>query len=189
MCPVTDPGVTEVKVLLPGSDEVSLRSIWIVQYTLYWRLKCIHKICFVYLKAVVWHKDGSGTQRCQNSGSASDSEHCEWLSHYIRDTAVNWILVFLQGYLRYILCVRFPVFQRGGTVVPRRAGCGSSTLDLQQHPITLTVALDSKVTTSWTKQHVELRNVQCCEKICAPFLCFLYYIFVTLKRFRSSHKL
>lgn len=23
-CPVTDPGVTEVKILLPGSDEVSL---------------------------------------------------------------------------------------------------------------------------------------------------------------------
>jgi len=40
-----------------------------------------------------------------------------------------------------------PVFQRGGTVVPRRAGCGSCTADLQQHPITLTVALDTKVTT------------------------------------------
>lgn len=23
-CPVTDPGVTEIKILLPGSDEVSL---------------------------------------------------------------------------------------------------------------------------------------------------------------------
>uniref|UniRef100_A0A8C2BDS6 Glucosidase, alpha; neutral C n=1 Tax=Cyprinus carpio TaxID=7962 RepID=A0A8C2BDS6_CYPCA len=77
VCPVTDPGVTEVKVLLPGSDEVSLP---------------VH--------------NGARTL----------------------DLPVTLNTV--------------PVFQRGGTVVPRRAGCGSSTADLQQHPITLTVALD-----------------------------------------------
>uniref|UniRef100_A0A4W4GBR4 Glycoside hydrolase family 31 N-terminal domain-containing protein n=1 Tax=Electrophorus electricus TaxID=8005 RepID=A0A4W4GBR4_ELEEL len=66
VCPVTDPGVTEVKVLLPGSDEVSL------------------------------------------------------LLHYV------------------------PVFQRGGTLVPRRGGCSSCTADLQLLPFTLTVALDRK---------------------------------------------
>uniref|UniRef100_A0A673KGS3 Glycosyl hydrolase family 31 C-terminal domain-containing protein n=1 Tax=Sinocyclocheilus rhinocerous TaxID=307959 RepID=A0A673KGS3_9TELE len=85
VCPVTDPGVTEVKVLLPGSDEVSLISICI-----------LHK--------------GARTL----------------------DLPVTLNTV--------------PVFQRGGTVVPRRAGCGSSTADLQQHPITLSVALDTKVT-------------------------------------------
>ncbi|XP_028848471.1 neutral alpha-glucosidase C [Denticeps clupeoides] len=37
-----------------------------------------------------------------------------------------------------------PLFQRGGTVVPRRTGCGSCTADLQQFPINLTVALDHK---------------------------------------------
>lgn len=38
-----------------------------------------------------------------------------------------------------------PVLQRGGTVVTRRAGCGSCTADLQQHPLTLFVALDLEV--------------------------------------------
>ncbi|XP_062325275.1 neutral alpha-glucosidase C isoform X1 [Osmerus eperlanus] len=36
-----------------------------------------------------------------------------------------------------------PVFQRGGTVVPRRAGCGSCTADLELLPFCLTVALGS----------------------------------------------
>ncbi|XP_056151789.1 neutral alpha-glucosidase C [Lampris incognitus] len=36
-----------------------------------------------------------------------------------------------------------PVFQRGGTVVPRTTGCGSCTAELQQFPLSLTVALDS----------------------------------------------
>uniref|UniRef100_A0AAY5KFJ2 Glycoside hydrolase family 31 N-terminal domain-containing protein n=1 Tax=Esox lucius TaxID=8010 RepID=A0AAY5KFJ2_ESOLU len=41
-------------------------------------------------------------------------------------------------------CVQVPVFQRGGTVVSRRTGCGSCTADLQKHPLSLTVALDSQ---------------------------------------------
>lgn len=84
VCPVTDPGVTEVKVLLPGSDEL-------------------------------WYD--TNTAAVHNAAITLDLP-------VTLDTV--------------------PVFQRGGTVVPRRAGCGSSTADLQQHPITLTVALDSK---------------------------------------------
>ncbi|KAJ7988803.1 hypothetical protein DPEC_G00312990 [Dallia pectoralis] len=37
-----------------------------------------------------------------------------------------------------------PVFQRAGTVVPRRTGCGSCTADLQKYPFYLTVVLDSQ---------------------------------------------
>ncbi|XP_041927218.1 neutral alpha-glucosidase C isoform X2 [Alosa sapidissima] len=37
-----------------------------------------------------------------------------------------------------------PVFQRGGTVVPRREGNGSCSSDFQKLPLSLTVALDSK---------------------------------------------
>uniref|UniRef100_A0A8C2ICS8 Glucosidase, alpha; neutral C n=1 Tax=Cyprinus carpio TaxID=7962 RepID=A0A8C2ICS8_CYPCA len=84
VCPVTDPGVTEVKVLLPGSDEL-------------------------------WYD--TNTAAVHNGARTLDLP-----------VTLNTV----------------PVFQRGGTVVPRRAGCGSSTADLQQHPITLTVALDSK---------------------------------------------
>uniref|UniRef100_A0A671S668 Neutral alpha-glucosidase C-like n=1 Tax=Sinocyclocheilus anshuiensis TaxID=1608454 RepID=A0A671S668_9TELE len=84
VCPVTDPEVTEVKVLLPGSD-------------------------------VLWY----------DTNTAAVHKGARTL-----DLPVTLNTV--------------PVFQRGGTVVPRRAGCGSSTADLQQHPFTLTVALDSK---------------------------------------------
>uniref|UniRef100_A0A8C1FWA6 Glucosidase, alpha; neutral C n=1 Tax=Cyprinus carpio TaxID=7962 RepID=A0A8C1FWA6_CYPCA len=84
VCPVTDPGVTEVKVLLPGSDEL-------------------------------WYDTNMAA--VHNGARTLDLP-----------VTLNTV----------------PVFQRGGTVVPRRAGCGSSTADLQQHPITLTVALDSK---------------------------------------------
>ncbi|XP_016129916.1 neutral alpha-glucosidase C [Sinocyclocheilus grahami] len=84
VCPVTDPEVTEVKVLLPGSD-------------------------------VLWY----------DTNMAAVHKGARTL-----DLPVTLNTV--------------PVFQRGGTVVPRRAGCGSSTADLQQHPFTLTVALDSK---------------------------------------------
>ncbi|XP_052001773.1 neutral alpha-glucosidase C isoform X2 [Xyrauchen texanus] len=84
VCPVTDPEVTEVKVLLPGSDEL-------------------------------WYD--ANTTEVHKGGRTVDFP---------------------------VTLSTVPVFQRGGTVVPRRAGCGSSTADLQQHPITLTVALDSK---------------------------------------------
>uniref|UniRef100_A0AAR2JHA8 Glycoside hydrolase family 31 N-terminal domain-containing protein n=1 Tax=Pygocentrus nattereri TaxID=42514 RepID=A0AAR2JHA8_PYGNA len=77
-CPVTDPGVTEVKVFLPGSDEVSLKFY------------------------------GGGT-------------------------------LTLPVTLETV-----PLFQRGGTVVSRRTGCGSCTAELQLHPFTLTVALASE---------------------------------------------
>ncbi|RXN11324.1 neutral alpha-glucosidase C-like protein [Labeo rohita] len=83
-CPVTDPGVTEVKVLLPGSDEL-------------------------------WYD--TNTTEVHKGARTLDLP-----------VTLNTV----------------PVFQRGGTVVPRRAGCGSNTADLQQHPITLTVALDTK---------------------------------------------
>ncbi|ROL51928.1 Neutral alpha-glucosidase C [Anabarilius grahami] len=84
VCPVTDPGVTEVSVLLPGSDEL-------------------------------WY----------DTNTAEVHKGARSLNLPVTLNTV-------------------PVFQRGGTVVPRRAGCGSSTADLQQHPITLTVALDTK---------------------------------------------
>ncbi|XP_065144709.1 neutral alpha-glucosidase C [Paramisgurnus dabryanus] len=84
VCPVTDPGVSEVKVLLPGSDQL-------------------------------WY--ATDTAKVYGGGR-------------ILDFSVTLNTV--------------PVFQRGGTVVPRRSGCGSCTADLQQHSITLTVALDSK---------------------------------------------
>ncbi|XP_073725622.1 neutral alpha-glucosidase C [Misgurnus anguillicaudatus] len=84
VCPVTDPGVSEVKVLLPGSDQL-------------------------------WY--ATDTAKVHGGGRILDFP-----------VTLNTV----------------PVFQRGGTVVPRRAGCGSCTADLQQHSITLTVALDSK---------------------------------------------
>ncbi|XP_026881314.2 neutral alpha-glucosidase C isoform X2 [Electrophorus electricus] len=84
VCPVTDPGVTEVKVLLPGSDEL-------------------------------WYDVSSGEP---HSGG--------------RTLALP---VTLES---------VPVFQRGGTLVPRRGGCSSCTADLQLLPFTLTVALDRK---------------------------------------------
>ncbi|KAL0969491.1 hypothetical protein UPYG_G00228000 [Umbra pygmaea] len=37
-----------------------------------------------------------------------------------------------------------PVFQRGGTMVPRRTVCGSCTADLHHYPLSLTMALDSQ---------------------------------------------
>ncbi|KAM9842046.1 neutral alpha-glucosidase C isoform 2-T2 [Aulostomus maculatus] len=37
-----------------------------------------------------------------------------------------------------------PVFQRGGSVVCRSAGCGSCTADLQQLPLSITVALNAQ---------------------------------------------
>ncbi|TRY81351.1 hypothetical protein DNTS_009686 [Danionella cerebrum] len=84
VCPVTDPGVTEVKVLLPGCDEL-------------------------------WYDIGTA-ERHQGARTL--------------DVPVTLSTV--------------PMFQRGGTVVPRRAGCGSSTEDLQRHPFILTVALNSQ---------------------------------------------
>ncbi|MCJ8736878.1 hypothetical protein PDJAM_G00017380 [Pangasius djambal] len=81
-CPVTDPGVTEVKILLPGSDEL-------------------------------WYDVSNGEVH--------------------RGGKTLTLPVTLET---------VPVLQRGGTVVTRRTGCGSCTADLQQHPFTLTVALD-----------------------------------------------
>uniref|UniRef100_A0AAR2KKL9 Glycoside hydrolase family 31 N-terminal domain-containing protein n=1 Tax=Pygocentrus nattereri TaxID=42514 RepID=A0AAR2KKL9_PYGNA len=86
-CPVTDPGVTEVKVFLPGSDEL-------------------------------WYNVSSGEQH--------------------RGGGTLTLPVTLET---------VPLFQRGGTVVSRRTGCGSCTAELQLHPFTLTVALASEVTT------------------------------------------
>lgn len=40
-----------------------------------------------------------------------------------------------------------PVFQRGGSMVCRSAGSGTCTADFQQLPLTVTVALNSQVTT------------------------------------------
>ncbi|XP_076833733.1 neutral alpha-glucosidase C [Brachyhypopomus gauderio] len=84
VCPVTDPGVTEVKVLLPGSDEF-------------------------------WYD--------VSSGKAHDGGRTLTLP------------VTLES---------VPMFQRGGTVVPRRVGRGSCTADLQLLPLTLTVAPDTE---------------------------------------------
>ncbi|KAG9268585.1 neutral alpha-glucosidase C [Astyanax mexicanus] len=83
-CPVTDPGVSEVKILLPGSTEL-------------------------------WYDVSSGEQH--------------------RGGGTLTLPVTLET---------VPVFQRGGTVIPRRTDCGSCTADLQQQPFSLTVALDSK---------------------------------------------
>ncbi|KAF7704399.1 neutral alpha-glucosidase C isoform X1 [Silurus meridionalis] len=83
-CPVTDPGVTEVKILLPGSDEL-------------------------------WYDVSNGEVH--------------------RGGKTLTLPVTLET---------VPVLQRGGTIVTRRTGCGSCTADLQQHPFTLTIALDSK---------------------------------------------
>ncbi|KAM6960828.1 neutral alpha-glucosidase C [Aplochiton taeniatus] len=82
-CPVTESAVQEVKVLLPGSNEV-------------------------------WYDVHSAKA--------------------------------FRGGRTIILPVTLdtvPLFQRGGTVIPRRTGCGSSTAELQQFPLSLTVALDS----------------------------------------------
>ncbi|XP_030643249.1 neutral alpha-glucosidase C [Chanos chanos] len=84
VAPVTDPGVKEVTVLLPGPDEL-------------WYDVCTSEV----------YKGG-------------------------RSLSVPVTLDTV------------PMFQRGGTVVFRRAGCGSSTADLQQYPFILTVALDNK---------------------------------------------
>ncbi|XP_073783864.1 neutral alpha-glucosidase C isoform X4 [Danio rerio] len=84
VCPVTDPGVTEVKVLLPGSNEL-------------------------------WYD--TNTSEVHKGARSLD------------------VPVTLTTVL---------VFQRGGTVVPRRTACGSCTADLQHYTITLTVALDIK---------------------------------------------
>ncbi|TSQ46677.1 Neutral alpha-glucosidase C [Bagarius yarrelli] len=82
--PVTDPGVTEVKLLLPGSDEL-------------------------------WYDVSTGD--VHRGGKT--------LTHPVTLETV-------------------PVFQRGGTIVTRRTGCGSCTSELLQHPFTLTIALDLK---------------------------------------------
>ncbi|XP_062863442.1 neutral alpha-glucosidase C isoform X2 [Trichomycterus rosablanca] len=83
-CPVTDPGVTDIKVLLPGPDQL-------------------------------WYDISNGT--------------------VYRGGMTVTLPVTLET---------VPVFQHGGTVVPRRTDCGSCTADLQQYPFTLTVALDSE---------------------------------------------
>ncbi|XP_066526135.1 neutral alpha-glucosidase C isoform X2 [Hoplias malabaricus] len=83
-CPVTDPGVTEIEVLLPGLNEL-------------------------------WYNVSSGEQ---HKGGGT---------------------LILPVTLEMV-----PLFQRGGTVVSRRTGSGSCTAELQLHPFTLTVALDSK---------------------------------------------
>ncbi|KAM4624842.1 LOW QUALITY PROTEIN: neutral alpha-glucosidase C [Polymixia lowei] len=82
-CPVTDPGVEEIRVLLPGSGE-----IW---YDVH---------------SAKMYKGG-----------------CTLSFPVTLDTV--------------------PVFQRGGTVVPRTQGCGSCTAELHLFPLDLTVALDS----------------------------------------------
>ncbi|KAI1895212.1 hypothetical protein AGOR_G00103980 [Albula goreensis] len=83
-CPVTDPGVTEVKILLPGTGE-----------------------CWYDVHTAQVYRGG------------------RTLSLPVTLDTV-------------------PLFQRGGTVVPRKAGSGSCTADLQKLPFILTVALDSK---------------------------------------------
>uniref|UniRef100_A0A8C9WL76 Glucosidase alpha, neutral C n=1 Tax=Scleropages formosus TaxID=113540 RepID=A0A8C9WL76_SCLFO len=82
-CPVTDPGATKVKVLLPGSGE----NWYDVQ-----------------------------TKRIYSGGRTLS-------------LAVTLDTV--------------PLFQRGGTVIPRRTKPGSCSADLQKMPFSLTVALDS----------------------------------------------
>ncbi|MBN3312658.1 GANC glucosidase, partial [Atractosteus spatula] len=83
-CPVTDPGVTEIKVLLPGSGEC-----WYDTHT--------------------FQRFGGG-----------------------RTVRIPVTLDTV------------PLFQRGGTVVPRKAGAGKCTADQWLLPFTLTVALDTK---------------------------------------------
>ncbi|XP_032366906.1 neutral alpha-glucosidase C isoform X1 [Etheostoma spectabile] len=83
-CPVTEAGVQEVKVLIPGSGEV-------------------------------WYDVHSA--KAYNGGRT--------LSLPVTLDTV-------------------PVFQRGGSVVCRSAECGSCTADLQQLPLSITVALDSQ---------------------------------------------
>ncbi|XP_045918186.1 neutral alpha-glucosidase C isoform X2 [Micropterus dolomieu] len=83
-CPVTEAGVEEVKVLLPGSGEV-------------------------------WY----------DVQSAKVYKGGRTLSLPVTLDTV-------------------PVFQRGGSVVCRSAGCGSCTAKLQQLPLSITVALNSQ---------------------------------------------
>uniref|UniRef100_UPI003AABD2D7 neutral alpha-glucosidase C n=1 Tax=Centroberyx gerrardi TaxID=166262 RepID=UPI003AABD2D7 len=82
-CPVTEPGVQEVKVLLPGSGEI-------------------------------WY----------DIHSAKAYKGGKTLSLPVTLDTV-------------------PVFQRGGSVVPRSTESGSCTAELQQFPLSITVALDS----------------------------------------------
>ncbi|XP_048830317.1 neutral alpha-glucosidase C isoform X1 [Brienomyrus brachyistius] len=83
-CPVADPGVTEVKVVLPGSSE-------------YWY-----------------------------------------------DVQTNVIFAGGKTLSLPVTLDTVPLFQRGGTIVPRKTESGSCSADLQKVPFTLTVALDSK---------------------------------------------
>ncbi|XP_036397946.1 neutral alpha-glucosidase C [Megalops cyprinoides] len=83
-CPVTDPGVTEVKVFLPGAGE-------------------------------------------------------SWYDVHTAQVFRGGRTVSLPVTLDTV-----PLFQRGGTVIPRRTASGSCTAHLQQLPFSLTVALDSK---------------------------------------------
>lgn len=54
-CPVTDPGVTKVKILLPGSDEVSLMLLNVISSIEY--IHIISKYRFVWQ---LWYDVSSG---------------------------------------------------------------------------------------------------------------------------------
>ncbi|XP_041809361.1 neutral alpha-glucosidase C isoform X2 [Chelmon rostratus] len=83
-CPVTEPGVQEVQVLLPGSGEV-------------------------------------------------------WYDVHSAEVYEGGVTLSLPVTLDTV-----PVFQRGGSVVCRSAGSGSCTAELQQLPLSITVALNSQ---------------------------------------------
>ncbi|XP_076604058.1 neutral alpha-glucosidase C isoform X1 [Chaetodon auriga] len=83
-CPVTEPGVREVQVLLPGSGEV-------------------------------------------------------WYDVHSAEVYEGGATLSLPVTLDTV-----PVFQRGGSVVCRSAGSGSCTAEVQQLPLSITVALDSQ---------------------------------------------
>ncbi|XP_070835122.1 neutral alpha-glucosidase C [Chaetodon trifascialis] len=83
-CPVTEPGVREVQVLLPGSGEV-------------------------------------------------------WYNVHSAEVYEGGVTLSLPVTLHTV-----PVFQRGGSVVCRSAGSGSCTAEVQQLPLSITVALDSQ---------------------------------------------
>lgn len=88
--PVTDPGVTEVKILLPGSDEVSLMLHMLLNvvssatftHNVPKYLRCMW-FCVV---AVVWCQQRWCAQRRQDAFTSCDSGDGESVLHYSTHT-------------------------------------------------------------------------------------------------------
>lgn len=149
--PVTEEGARGVTAYLPGKDEVR----WYLKATnlSYTMCRCLFlPVCLcvsqVWFDVHTFQKH-NGAQNLYIPVTLSSVRlqmftltNISWASWFINNlfSSISWVLM-----VRIAFCCQIPVFQRGGSIIPRKLRVRRSSSCMEHDPYTLFVALNLQV--------------------------------------------